>query len=137
MAFSIESRVPFLDHRLVDFTLSLENEYKLHKGWTKYILRRASEPILPKEITYRRDKIGFATQDDDWLSSPDFMQMAEDIISSDRFKSRRYWVQEEVAKMMKEYWMKKPKGRSNGDILWKIINTELWLRIFIDDSPMD
>lgn len=137
MRWSIESRVPFLDYRLVELAMSLPSSYKLRDGQTKYILRKALRGLVSEKILDRKDKIGFATQDDDWLSSPDFMQMAEDIISSDRFKSRRYWVQEEVAKMMKEYWMKKPKGRSNGDILWKIINTELWLRIFIDDSPMD
>jgi asparagine synthase (glutamine-hydrolysing) len=66
MAFSIESRVPFLDHRLVEFSLNLNSSLKIKGGWTKYILRKALEPVLPPEIAWRRDKLGFVTPQNAW-----------------------------------------------------------------------
>ena len=66
MAFSIESRVPFLDHRLVESVLSLPEELKMKNGWSKYILRKSIENKLPSEVVWRKDKIGFATPQEDW-----------------------------------------------------------------------
>ncbi|MEO0310931.1 MAG: asparagine synthase [Bacteroidota bacterium] len=66
MAFSIESRVPFLDHRLVEFTLALPEKYKLREGWTKYALRKIVDKRLPKEVTWRKDKKGFVTPQYKW-----------------------------------------------------------------------
>ena len=59
MAFSIESRVPFLDHRLVELAFSLPDEVKRHAGWSKYGLRRALDGVLPPSVVWRRDKKGF------------------------------------------------------------------------------
>jgi asparagine synthase (glutamine-hydrolysing) len=66
MAFSIESRVPYLDHRLVEFCVNLPDDVKIHNGWTKYVLRKSSEPYLPKEITWRKEKFGFVTPEKLW-----------------------------------------------------------------------
>lgn len=66
MAFSIESRVPFLDHRLVEFSIALENEWKIKGGWTKYVLRKSCESILNKEVVWRKDKMGFLTPQKEW-----------------------------------------------------------------------
>jgi len=67
MAFSIESRVPFLDYRVVEFSLSLPAEYKLHKGITKKVLRDAMKGQLPEKIRNRQDKLGFATPEEEWI----------------------------------------------------------------------
>jgi asparagine synthase (glutamine-hydrolysing) len=67
MAFSREVRVPFLDHRVVEFALSCRDEYRIGSGWTKYVLRKAIEDIAPKEIVWRRDKNGFAVPQITWL----------------------------------------------------------------------
>jgi asparagine synthase (glutamine-hydrolysing) len=61
MAFSIESRVPFLDHRLLEFAFNIPTEYKIHEGWTKWILRESMKNRLPEKIRYRTDKKGFVT----------------------------------------------------------------------------
>jgi len=61
MAHSIEARVPFTDHRLVDYVFSLPAAYKIRYGWTKWLLRLAVEDLLPPEIVWRKDKMGFAT----------------------------------------------------------------------------
>lgn len=66
MLFSIESRLPFLDHRLVEFCLSLPQEYKLREGYSKKILRDAVTS-LPKEIKERKDKMGFVSPDEAWV----------------------------------------------------------------------
>lgn len=66
MAHSLETRLPFLDHRLVNFLLSLPEELKLKDGWTKYILRECLDE-LPKDIRWRRDKQGFVTPEEKWL----------------------------------------------------------------------
>jgi asparagine synthase (glutamine-hydrolysing) len=66
MAFSIESRVPFLDHRLVEFCLSFPDELKIKDGWTKYILRKKAAKIIPEQITWRKDKMGFLTPQQTW-----------------------------------------------------------------------
>jgi len=63
----IESRSPFLDYRLVDFVFGLPPEYLLCNGWTKYILRKSVENILPKEIAWRRKKMGFPFNYKEWL----------------------------------------------------------------------
>ncbi|MBL0190664.1 MAG: asparagine synthase [Saprospiraceae bacterium] len=61
MRFSIESRVPFLDHRLVEFLFSLPDHFKIRGTDTKYILRQSQAPILPSAIALRKDKKGFVT----------------------------------------------------------------------------
>ena len=70
MAHSIEARVPFLDHRLVEFALALGNEHKLVGADTKRVLRRAMADVLPPEILARRDKLGFATPEEAWFRGP-------------------------------------------------------------------
>ncbi len=69
MTFGIETRVPFLDFRLVVYLLSLPDEYKYKKGTTKRILRDALNEYLPELVKQRKDKIGFA--------SPDFKLLKE------------------------------------------------------------
>lgn len=66
MAFSIESRVPFLDHRMVDFSLALGDNLKINKGVRKFILREAFRELLPREIYDRHDKYGFPTPQELW-----------------------------------------------------------------------
>jgi asparagine synthase (glutamine-hydrolysing) len=69
MAHSIEARVPFTDHRIVDYVFSIPATYKIHRGWSKWLLRLAVKDLLPPEITWRKDKLGFATPP--WISRTD------------------------------------------------------------------
>jgi len=66
MAFSIESRVPFLDHRLVELIRSLPNDQKIYKGWSKYVLRQMLDQKLDDKVVWRKDKKGFVTPQQDW-----------------------------------------------------------------------
>jgi asparagine synthase (glutamine-hydrolysing) len=68
MAFSREARVPFLDYRLVEFAFALADDCKLHDGWDKALIRKSG--VLPAAIATRKDKMGFVTPQDAWLSGP-------------------------------------------------------------------
>lgn len=69
MANSVEVRLPFLSHKLVEFVFSIPSEYKISNGWTKYILRKSFDDILPKEIAWRKDKIGYEPPQNDWINN--------------------------------------------------------------------
>lgn len=71
MAFSVECRVPFLDHRLVEFVFSLDDDDKIRSGQSKYILRKSMEGILPDDVIHRKGKQGFlGGEADGWLRGP-------------------------------------------------------------------
>ena len=70
MAHSIEARVPFLDHPLVEFSLALGNDHKIVGTETKRVLRRAMADILPQAVQQRQDKLGFATPESVWFRGP-------------------------------------------------------------------
>lgn len=67
MAHSREVRLPFLNKELVEFCFSLPDDYKLNLGWTKYIMRKSFDDVLPKEITWRKEKVGFEPPQNEWL----------------------------------------------------------------------
>ncbi len=68
MRFSLEARTPFADDiNLIEYVFQIPSIYKIHNGWTKYLLRESTKDILPEEIRWRKDKIGFATPEEDWM----------------------------------------------------------------------
>jgi asparagine synthase (glutamine-hydrolysing) len=71
MSQGIETRLPFLDHRLVEFIFSLPAQYKIHEGRTKWLLRQAMNKKLPDEIVWRTDKTGFEPPQQQWMKDPD------------------------------------------------------------------
>jgi asparagine synthase (glutamine-hydrolysing) len=70
MAHSREVRLPFLSHELVEFVFSLPSDLKIKDGWTKYLMRAAFEDLLPEEIAWRKDKIGFEPPQKSWMDNP-------------------------------------------------------------------
>lgn len=125
MAHSMEARVPFLDYRLVEFVFSLPAAYKIHGGWTKYLLRRAVKDMLPQETCWRRDKMGFVTSEIIWLRET--KNTIKDIFRSDNFQSRDYVDRKKILNNIDQSLYKKDMGLSE---LWRFINLELWLRRF-------
>ena len=81
MAWSIESRLPFLDYRLAEFCLSVPVDAKFNHGWSKYLLRRVADSRLPSSIAWRRSKFGFEAPDDAWLD-PQRQLMRSTVLSS-------------------------------------------------------
>jgi asparagine synthase (glutamine-hydrolysing) len=68
MAWSVESRLPFMDFRLVSYLASVPSAYKIHGGWTKWLARQAFAKRLPAEVVWRRDKMGWAIPEAAWFS---------------------------------------------------------------------
>ncbi|MDO9376668.1 MAG: asparagine synthase (glutamine-hydrolyzing) [Ferruginibacter sp.] len=80
MAHGREVRLPFLNHELVEFLFSLPADFKIHNGWTKWLLRSAMSKKLPTEIVWRNDKIGYETPQAQWMQDldlQDFMHEAK------------------------------------------------------------
>jgi asparagine synthase (glutamine-hydrolysing) len=69
MAHATEVRLPFLNHQLVEFLFTLPPHLKIKNGWTKWILRKTAEPLLPKEIVWRKDKVGFEPPQKRWMQN--------------------------------------------------------------------
>lgn len=80
MAHSREVRVPFLSHELVDFLFTLPSTFKIHEGWTKWLLRQSFSNILPEKICWRKDKIGYEPPQKSWLDNA----AAADLITAKR-----------------------------------------------------
>lgn len=74
MAHGMEIRLPFLSHKLVELVFSAPSELKMKDGFGKYLLRRSMEKELPKEITWRRDKIGFEAPQEQWMQNEKMRQ---------------------------------------------------------------
>ena len=134
MWFSLESRVPFLDFRLVERALSLPENMVIFNGMTKHILRESMKGILPEKIRIRTDKVGFGTPQDEWFREDHFRTYITDLIHSDSFRKRNIIQPEKAEKLYNEHL----SGRKNiAKEIWKWINLELWFREFIDQSFVD
>jgi len=118
MAFSIESRVPFLDHRLVEFAFSLPDENKIHKGETKYILRKSLNGLLPDAVANRRDKKGFVTPGEvKWLRGP-----LKFLVESD-FKAIDFLDRKKINTLISQF----KKGDSkNANLVWRVAVLNYW-----------
>ena len=129
MRFSLEARVPFLDYRLVEKTLSTQSDWIINKGMNKYILRKSMSDILPSQIKERVDKVGFGTPQDEWLRTPAFRKYILEIINSDSFRSRDILDTQKATHILKSQ-LKDP--RADASELWKCLTLENWFRFFID-----
>jgi asparagine synthase (glutamine-hydrolysing) len=69
MAHAVEVRLPFLNHQLVEFLFTLPAHLKIRNGWTKWLLRKSMEDVLPKEIVWRKDKVGFEPPQKLWMQN--------------------------------------------------------------------
>lgn len=122
MAHSIEARVPFLDHPLVEFSLALGNCHKIEGASTKTVLRRAMKGIMPNVIINRRDKLGFATPEQAWLRGP-LKRQAMDGIE----KTLSLYPTLLNAKAVRQNAARMLDGSEPLDFsLWRIINLGIW-----------
>src|SRR2546423_10417032 len=68
MAFSLEARVPLLDHHVVEYGVSLPDDLKIRNGWSKFAVRRAMQGVVPDVVRMRKTKLGFAVPGHRWLA---------------------------------------------------------------------
>ena len=128
MAFSIESRVPFLDYRFVEYVASLPLNQKIRAGVTKTVLRKAIKGIVPESIRCRMDKMGFVTPEEVWMRE-DLRPFVLEVLSSDAFRGRPYWDAEAV---IQNYLAFLDGKSAYSPEIWRIVCAELWLRKFFD-----
>jgi asparagine synthase (glutamine-hydrolysing) len=127
MAASIESRVPFLDHKLVEFAAQLPDGWKL-SGWTtKRILRDAMKGILPASIL-NRPKMGFPVPFATWTRGP-WNSVVRDVLLDRRSRERGIVDPAAVETLLRDHASGATPG---GERLWSLMNLELWYRTFID-----
>lgn len=123
MASSLEVRVPFLDHRIVEFAASLPLEHKIHGGQTKWPLRKLLQRQLPEHL-YARPKQGFTLPIDSWLRT-DLREWAEELLSEESLKNCEFL---EVS-VVRKAWGEHLAGRANHQRgLWTILTLLTWLR---------
>ena len=123
MAYSIESRVPFLTPELVSFLYSLPEDFLIDEtGMGKRVFRLAMRGIVPEDILNRRDKIGFATPERTWLES--LWPWAQEILSGDMAKSLKAVKLNDFLREWKDVF----EGRKGFDWrLWRVINLIKWM----------
>ena len=121
MAFSIEARVPFLDYRLVEYVFTVAPHLRIHDGWTKWLHRAAFVGMLPPEVVWRRDKVGFETPEQRWFREGK-AQLLELLTSRD---AASYLDLERIRR-------EAPASINAGDTtrVWRWINLFSWLRQF-------
>jgi asparagine synthase (glutamine-hydrolysing) len=113
MRFSIETRLPFLDYKLVELALSINNEFKIRNGYSKFILRTGAKGIVPDSILWRKNKIGFEAPSKLWLHDRSFMMKA--IRNS---------------KLLISVMKKMPDENIDQMLLWKLFNLAKWEEVF-------
>jgi asparagine synthase (glutamine-hydrolysing) len=126
MAASIESRVPFLDHELVEYTARLPRKMKIRGRETKWILREAMKGILPAEIL-NRPKMGFPVPIGNWLRG-EFRHVVDEYVLHERALSRGIF----NADFVREIVARHHAGENHDERLWFLVNFEMWQRQFID-----
>lgn len=135
MRFSIEARVPFLDHNLVKYILALPSEYIIKNGVTKWIFRDAMEDITPAEILERRDKIGFAVPEKTWLYAPEFT-LFDDLKQNPHNELKKIIDMEKITNLSKKREEKKLTQKEL-KFLFCVACLNKWFTIFFNKNDND
>ncbi len=132
MAASVESRVPFLDHRFVEQMVAIPGQYKL-RGWeTKAVLREALRDLVPRAIL-TRPKMGFPTPMGRWLRGS-FAPLLHEFVAGPRTLARGLFNPAFARRLVNEH---RSGAADHGDRLWLLMNLEIWQRIFLDGESPD
>jgi asparagine synthase (glutamine-hydrolysing) len=132
MAFSREVRLPFLDHRLVEFLFAIPVEQKISGSTTKVVLRNAISGVVPEEIRNRKDKLGFAPPEVSWLSGP-LRPWVEEVFSSAEFRQREWW----DPAVVDSVWRRFLSGQGwFYTSIWKWLSLEVWARVCLVPRPI-
>jgi asparagine synthase (glutamine-hydrolysing) len=127
MAFSIEARVPLLDHKLVEYGLSLPDHLKIQGGFSKFAVRQATRGLMPEGVRLRRTKLGFAGADQRWLNG-ELRPHVTDLIQ-DRLRCERF-----IDPVPLREWYRSPQARNANPeaygSLFRVLALETWMRAF-------
>ena len=126
MAASIESRVPFLDHKLVEFAAQIPAQYNIHRLAGKFVLKEAVEDLLPRSIIYRK-KMGFPTPWAYWLPGQELDCVEKMLL--ERCGARGLFKPEEVKRLFGEH---RSGHRDHAYKIWRLLNLEIWQRVVLE-----
>ena len=128
MAYSLEVRVPFLDHKVVEFCAAIPPSLKLRGLTEKYILRKAMQPLLPREI-YHRKKRGLRAPFKQWMQEklPEF---AEELLSARSLRAKGYFKPEIVERMLAQH---RTGAKDYGVLLIGVLAVQLWDDLFLSN----
>src|SRR5271156_232041 len=127
MAASIESRVPFLDHRLVEFAARIPQRVQIAGLAGKKILKTAMQDLLPHSILYRQ-KLGFPTPWSGWLKGSQ-LEIIQGLLLEPRSLERGLFKQSSVDRLFREH---RARDRDHSDGIWRLMNLELWHRVCLE-----
>jgi asparagine synthase (glutamine-hydrolysing) len=130
MSLSLESRLPFLDHKLVEFVLSLPARFFMKEGQNKWMLRRAIENFVPRSVIDNKKKFGFPIPDWTWQRGP-LRESISDLVNSDSLASRGVFDAGAVQRLWNKLLLETNDWASSRELtlrIFRIVSTELWLR---------
>jgi len=127
MAHGLESRVPFLDHPLVEFAATIPADIKFKNGTLKMTLQNAMKHKLPSEIVNRKDKMGFPVPLNQWLKKGPVKDYVVDVFSTQQAKTRQYWNSNKIVEGLIDQ-------NAFGRKAWGFLSLELWMRNFHDQQ---
>jgi len=125
MRFSIEARAPFADHRkLIEFIFQIPGNYKIYKGWSKYLLRQATIGLIPERIRWRKDKLGFPAPESQLLKS-----IHDQLVEQFSEKGDEYL---NIKKILLDLpnLINKPSAASYNPFLWRAFIFKVWRGVF-------
>jgi asparagine synthase (glutamine-hydrolysing) len=125
MGVSLESRVPLLDHRIVELVASMPPKIKFQGGRSKHIFREVIAPIVPREIAGRTDKMGFPVPLSEWCRTPPVRDFVRDVLLGTRARARGLFDRAAV-----EHLLNTEPDYGRG--VWGLLSLELWMRTFVD-----
>lgn len=131
--FSLEASFPFLDHRIVEFALSLPNSQRIRNGLSKYVLRNAMKGGIPETVRMSRKHFGTPVPLQRWMK--ELRPNMEEIFKSRKFRERGYFNQPAVIEAYRRFCEGQMDGQTSSwhaYVFWRILNLELWLEAFFD-----
>jgi asparagine synthase (glutamine-hydrolysing) len=127
MAHSIESRLPFLDYKLVEFAVRCPPSLKLRDGWTKWILRAALDGTLPDQVRLRKSKLGFNTPEPDWLRIG-LRNGHGQLWQSPSLQMGKYLSADKLARECSRF-LNQESGFLPAETLFRALSLEMWARV--------
>jgi asparagine synthase (glutamine-hydrolysing) len=127
MAHGLESRVPFLDHSIVEFAATIPADIKFKDGRMKHFLKSTFANRLPAQVVQRRDKMGFPVPLNEWFSGP-LSEFVSDVFSTQHARKRDFFNPQEILANLDHTARFSRKS-------WGLLSLELWHQTFHDQAP--
>ncbi len=128
MAVSLESRVPLLDHRIIELVASIPPMFKYKGGQSKYILRQAVQGLIPEKILLRKDKMGFPVPLNEWYGKEPLRSFVRDHLLGAQARSRSLFRSDNLESVLDH-------EQAYGRGIWGLLCLELWMQAFLDAPP--